>query len=353
VRKLILAFLLLILVSPLCFADTIYLKNGRTIEAEIIEKTDRYIKVDVHGIGVTYWLDEIDRIGDEPAILVDKKVSDSPQAQVKAGRNFLWKVESGTTSAYILGSIHVLKKEAYPLSKAIENAFNESSTLVVEVNINNIDPLEMQRLTFEKATYPANETLSKHISKQTYKIVEDEVESMGLDILQFSNFKPWFLAIALTVSELQNLGYDPKHGVDKYFLDKAQGKKRILELETFDSQIKLLDGFSDYYQELFLLSTVYNIATIRKFLKKLVYAWSVGDERGVEQLLFMNLAKYPKLKPVYEKIFYERNKKMARKIEEFLKTRGKYFVVIGTGHLVGERGIIKSLKDKGYTVEQQ
>ncbi len=41
-----------------------------------------------------------------------------------------------------------------------------------------------------------------------------------------------------------------------------------------------------------------------------------------------------------------------RKIEAYLKTRETHFVVVGAGHLVGEQGIVQTLRRKGYTVEQ-
>ena len=48
--------------STLIFAETIVLKSGKTVEGKIIEKTDRYIKVDFHGVELIFWLDEINRI---------------------------------------------------------------------------------------------------------------------------------------------------------------------------------------------------------------------------------------------------------------------------------------------------
>ena len=43
---------------------------------------------------------------------------------------------------------------------------------------------------------------------------------------------------------------------------------------------------------------------------------------------------------------------MASKIEDFLKTKETFFVIVGAGHLVGEKGIVETLKTKGYVVEQ-
>ena len=43
---------------------------------------------------------------------------------------------------------------------------------------------------------------------------------------------------------------------------------------------------------------------------------------------------------------------MVSKIEDFLRMKETYFVIIGAGHLIGERGMIEILKAKGYSVEQ-
>jgi hypothetical protein len=44
------------------FAETIITKSGKTIEGKLIEKTDKYIKIDFQGVPITYFLDEIESI---------------------------------------------------------------------------------------------------------------------------------------------------------------------------------------------------------------------------------------------------------------------------------------------------
>ena len=58
------------------------------------------------------------------------------------------------------------------------------------------------------------------------------------------------------------------------------------------------------------------------------------------------------MSPVYEKILYERNRNMADKVGEFLKSGKTSFVGVGAGHLVGEKGIIHILRERGYQVQQ-
>lgn len=44
------------------FAETVVLKSGKTVEGKILEKTDAHIKIEISGIGITYYRDEIESI---------------------------------------------------------------------------------------------------------------------------------------------------------------------------------------------------------------------------------------------------------------------------------------------------
>ncbi|HEX7534535.1 MAG TPA: TraB/GumN family protein, partial [Syntrophales bacterium] len=48
-----------------------------------------------------------------------------------AEKNFLWRVQSKRNTVYVLGSIHLLKKDVYPLSRTIEGAFEKADILAV------------------------------------------------------------------------------------------------------------------------------------------------------------------------------------------------------------------------------
>lgn len=50
-------------------------------------------------------------------------------------RNSLWRVTSEDNTVYLLGSLHLLRGEHYPLSNVIEKAFEESKVLVLEVDL--------------------------------------------------------------------------------------------------------------------------------------------------------------------------------------------------------------------------
>lgn len=268
-----------------------------------------------------------------------------------AEKNFLWRVQSKRNTVYVLGSIHLLKKDVYPLSRTIEGAFEKSDVLAVEADVSDISRLDLQKL-MGSAFYPGGDSLEKHVSGKTFNLIKEETARVGLPMELVYNQKPWFLGLTLESVELMKSGYDPNYGIDKYFLSKAEGRKRISELESLDYQIDLLVGLSDEEQELFLLYTLRELRMLVQEVDKLVEAWKSGAVEKMESAITRSLAEDRRFYTIYDKLIYKRNRNMAQKIEGYLKTNGTYFVIIGAAHLLGDKGIIRLLKDKGYSVEQ-
>ncbi len=266
-------------------------------------------------------------------------------------KSFLWKIRSKTNTVYVLGSLHYCKKEIYPLSEKIEEAFAGSVFLVVEVDVSDIKNIDLQKL-MERAFYPENDALEKHVSAEIYEGVVRETSGLGVPVELLNRQKPWFLAMTLVALESLKLGFDPNLGIDKYFLSKAEGRKKILELESLDYQLNLLSDFSNEDQELFLLYTLKDLKVLEEELDKLTQAWSSGDTKAIESIVTRSVSEDRRLSSVFEKVLYERNQRMASRIEDFLKTKETHFVIIGAGHLVGSRGIVEILKARGFLVEQ-
>ncbi|MEW6584085.1 MAG: TraB/GumN family protein [Nitrospirota bacterium] len=273
------------------------------------------------------------------------------QNAFSAEKTFLWKVRAEANTIYILGSLHFMKKDAYPLDRSIEDAFGSSDVLVVEANINDIARIDIGKL-MDTAFYAGDDTLQNHVSPDTYDLVKKEYEKIGIPISIVSRQRPWFLALTLTSFELVNLGFDPSYGIEAHFISKATGRKRIEELESFEYQINLLSGFSDWEQEMFLLYTLKDVNSFDENADNLLQAWKTGDVKRLESIALKNISDDGRLSSVYEKLIYERNRNMTTKIESFLRKKETYFVVVGAGHLVGEKGIIETLKRKGYSVQQ-
>jgi uncharacterized protein len=265
-------------------------------------------------------------------------------------KSFLWQLQSGKGDIYILGSIHFLKRENYPLKPTIEKAFDSAKKLVFEIDLKGADSGTVQRLTLEKGLHRDGKTLQQNVSAETYSLAAKRAQELGLDIAALSPLKPWMVALTMTSLQLQKLGFDPNSGIDRYFAGRAtKAGKPIAGLETAAFQIGLMDQLSASDQESMLRQSLREMDLLDKTLDEIVRSWAAGDVPALEQLLLKAMREYP---AVHQKVVVDRNRRWLPEIERLIKGGESALVVVGAAHLVGKEGVIELLKERGYTLEQ-
>jgi hypothetical protein len=267
------------------------------------------------------------------------------------GNVFLWTVRSEKGVAHVLGSIHLLKKEMYPLDGRIEEAFAGSSVLAVETDIGPREKKKLEKFIRENALYPEGDGLEKHVSRETYDLVRRKLSSLGMPLVD--RMKPWALALTAATIEYMKMGLDPEYGIDRYFLEKADERKKVVELEDYGYVVRLLEGLPDGIQDLFLFYTLTDLDTVGGEVDNIISYWKAGDVKGMETIVYRSRDEYPKLRPIYELLVSRRNRTMTEKIDGYLRKGETCFIVVGAAHLVGKDGILERLREKGYAVEQR
>ena len=278
-------------------------------------------------------------------------LSAAPAAQT-GNKSFLWKVEGQNGAvAYLLGSMHVLTPEFYPLSPAIEQAFIASNTLVEEVDLDEMsDPVQMMG-ALAKAMLTDGRTLDQLVAPATFAEVKRRAEKAGLPLLAMQRMKPWLAAITLMAPTLQAAGFRAELGVDRHFFDRAKtAGLKTQALETLAYQLDRFDQLAPKLQEDMLKATLEDLDTQVANVGALAKAWAAGDAKGIEVLLLGAFHESPEL---YDRLLVERNRNWIATVESCLQQRSACFVVVGAAHLVGPHGVPTLLEKKGYKVTQQ
>jgi uncharacterized protein len=266
-------------------------------------------------------------------------------------KSFLWRVNSDQNRLYILGSIHLLKKETYPLKKSIEDAFEQTKKLVLEIDLGSANLQKLQQLMLQKSISTDGTMLDQSVSNETYQAVAKRTKELGIDIRLLSPFKPWVIAMTMAAIKLQQLGFDPSLGVDRHLAERAkQTDKPTAGLETAEFQLDLFDRFSAKEQELLLRQSMDEMDHVERNVTAIVQAWKSGDVGAVERHLLVGMRDYPE---IHRKVIDDRNQRWLPQIENLLSRGENALIVVGAAHLVGKNGIIELLKDRGYRVEQQ
>ena len=271
--------------------------------------------------------------------------------EVPAAENpqILWKVQSSQNTIYLAGSIHVLQEHHYPLHQAFDDAFNESSRVMFEVDLDGLSSPVAQMNMLRKGLYLNGETLPNVLSPESYATAKANLTELGMHIEDFHRMKPWMAATAVMALELQKLGFESAHGVDRHFFEKAQAAgKDIQGLETVEFQLDLFDQLPLSIQEQFLLQTLEDLKTLDTQVDEMVKAWKHGNIQKLEGLL-VGMGEYPELN---QALVINRNSDWLPYIEEALQEKKPVFIVVGALHLLGKEGLVAALQEKGYIVQQ-
>ncbi|KXK52987.1 MAG: TraB/GumN family protein [Chlorobi bacterium] len=278
------------------------------------------------------------------------RAQDTPRKQ--SPRHCLWKVSSPTNTIYLLGSIHLLKEDIYPLDTVIESAINQAEVYAFEADLDSFDQDAIAGLMLSKGMYTGEKTLKNSIAKSTYQKVAKALEKQGLAITLFNKFKPWVVALTIMGLQLKEAEMKAEHGIDKYVHGKAEERgKPTAALEAVTDQINLFSSLNDAAQESFLKQSLDGAShgKAAKDVNTIVKAWQKGDLKSLEKLLQKTYKSDPEF---YKRAVTDRNHNWMPKIEEFLAGTQPHLVTVGALHLVGKEGVVELLRAKGYSVQQ-
>lgn len=274
------------------------------------------------------------------------------QALAEAGKCFLWEVTSKQATVYLLGSVHMMRPQDYPLDACIDSAFARAGTLAVELDMPAQDADRMGALMLEKALYPPGESLESQLAPATLERLRNHLAARGIPIERVSGMRPWFLGLQLALQEAAARGYRADLGIDVQLLDRARGSKRILELENAQEQIDALAGDGPAVQDLALRAALEDLAHMDGYLEALIGLWRAGDAEGLYRMMMEPVARYPALESQMQRLLHDRNHAMTRKIVAMLQGSGVHLVVVGGGHMGGEQGILSLLARQDYRPRQ-
>ncbi len=264
--------------------------------------------------------------------------------------HFLWHISRGHQSLYLVGSIHALNPDDYPLPAVMENAFRHSAALVEEINLTTVDTASMQQEALRMGGYPRGKSLRTELSPGIYEKVAAGAQKLGITMQRLDRLRPWLGSIAILDMQLTRAGYTASAGVDHHFADEAQmANKRIIGLETSAFQLRLLADLPAKVQQDMLLESLDQAVNFNREMQDLINAWEKGDSAALEKILKQDFGSYPL---AYKLLIADRNRAWMPRLLRMLHSGRQYFVVVGALHMVGADGLLARFERAGYKVEQ-
>jgi len=261
----------------------------------------------------------------------------------------LWLLHGKTNNVYLLGSVHFLSP-AEQLPEAIDAAYKDAEAILMEIDMDDLDPLQAQQVVMELGMLPPGQTLDQVVGETVYGELSDQAKKLGLDESLLRRLRPWFAGLTLAQLNLRAMGLDPDSGVEKRLTARAvKDHKPIEGLETLEEQLGLLANLPPKQEKELVTYMLADAEHISDEVGSLLTAWRAGDAAALEKLLKKDLDEHPDL---IQPLTTDRNRKWVPKIEQLLNGPKDYLVVVGALHLVGKNSVIDLLQRDGHKVEQ-
>jgi len=265
-------------------------------------------------------------------------------------RHSLWSVKGKQNTVYLMGSVHVLKADSYPLAPAMEKAYAACSVLVLEIDADSLNLPEVGEQMFSRGLYTDGQTLRTALPESLYVLFRQAATEAGLRMEMLDPMKPGICAAILSAAKLGSAGYKPEYGLDTHFLARARADgKKLKFLETLEFQMGLFTGLSPALQEELLAQTLIDLDQVETEADEMIAAWSRGDAEKLDRMLKESLADYPDLAQV---LLADRNARWVPQIEALLNGEQNCLVIVGAAHLVGAGSVVERLTARGYKVTQ-
>ncbi len=262
----------------------------------------------------------------------------------------LWELKGTSNSIRLLGSVHFLRAGDAELPDAVRDAYRDAEILVMELDMDDLNPLQAQSVLLRLAVDPDGRDLPTIVGKATYGKARRAAARVDIELDNFRQFEPWYAALMVTQLRLAQLGFTGDQGIEARLTRWAGADgKQIRGLETLQTQLGFLDSLSPDAQQEFLEVTVDEAIEIQDNLDDIVDAWRRGDARQLEDDLLTSMASQ---KELYDKILVARNRSWTASIADLVNQPDDYLIVVGALHLVGDDSVLAMLKDAGYDSRQ-
>ena len=268
----------------------------------------------------------------------------------------LWKVSGKDCHkpSYLFGTIHLETSKYIDSIPGLSSVINEVDAIYGEVLNETLLGDDALMSLFKECAAPADSTIDKLLNPEEYQLVDSVVRSYfgfaGIDVLK--GLKPAMVTTQLDLLQMQK--YFPECTDNNDLLDMAiQNRgialgKHVDGLETVESQANALFGapLTEQAQDLVDFCRKDKDFAVRG--KRLCDAYHAQDLEAIEQIVFDQ--ELGMREDNFERLSYKRNRAWMDKITMTLPVQS-VLIAVGAAHLIGEQGLIKLLRDLGYTVE--
>lgn len=270
----------------------------------------------------------------------------APKLAVNKDENTLfWEVSGNGLKApsYIYGTFHMLCPDDIVFSDAVKKAVKFSKELYLELPL---DDAAGMLAVMDKMMMKDGKQLKDFYTPEQYERVKKFFkDSLNTSIGMMERMIP---AMAGTMVYPKLLGCKINGGTETGLAKLMKEDKKLVKgLETFEFQLSMFNSIPYEEQAKELLKNVDEFTKSKWQADSLLKAYK--SQRITEMEKGFSNAEFGMAENL-ETFLYKRNENWAVQLPPLMKQQS-LFIAVGTGHLVGNRGLINLLRKAGYTLK--
>lgn len=256
----------------------------------------------------------------------------------------LWEISGNGLAkpSYLLGTFHLLCKQDIHFTKACRQAIGNSSQIYFELDLDDPATLLGGLMLMNMKNGKKLEDL---FTPEDYKRVSAYFkDSLKTPLGIFKNMKPYFLMAMLYPKMMPCQSVS---GVEEGIMTIAkENNKEINGLETMAFQASIFDSIPYEQQANELRNTIDSMDKSRDYFALINKAYLQQDMTSIKELMFDTEFG---MKDNQDILLDNRNRDWVNKLKVIMK-KEPVFTAVGTGHLIGDNGLIQLLRNEGYKV---
>ena len=263
--------------------------------------------------------------------------------------------------SYIVGTYHLAPSSFADSIPGMKTAIEGTQQVCGELDLMDAFKPENTARMMKARMLPEGITLSSLLTaEQLERLNALLLEVMGSNLkdetfaAQVENITPVALSTTLSVTAYMKEmpSYNPMDLIDNHFQTLAlQNGKSVKGFETVDFQMGVLYDVPLEKQVDDLMCLVDNFEEAQKMANRITTAYFTQNLQQIDAVLEeeseMNCGTSEEDE---ETLIYNRNRNWVEMMPEMMAEQPTLFVV-GAAHLCGEQGVLKLLKEAGYTIE--
>lgn len=245
---------------------------------------------------------------------------------------------------YLFGTMHSADPRVIRILEQIAEPLASSQQLVMEM----VPDVAAIMSSSSSMLLPSGQTLPQVLGGELYESVLAAAADKGLADSALQRFKPWAVAVTISLPEPQGLFLD-----QRLYQLALQNGQAVYGLESVAEQMAVFDSLPQSLQIRMLQDALDQLHELPAMLETMITTYLAGDLAKLRQLtLAYELSSKDKELADWFRVelIVKRNVRMAERLQDLLD-KGSTFVAVGALHLVDESGLIRTLKQAGYRVE--